>query len=224
RPLPFVGFCVLLVITSFSSPLTRLLLSCRVNIGQKLEALAIVVREIKEQVTPELQELRTELQTAWQTLKEELTKDVHEVGAQIQPLVRKLRENVQQDASAYFQQLRTISQDINQVAQEKLRPIAEDFRDKVRSHVDEFRKDLVPYVEQLQATTDTLELQAQVKENVGDPAALSPYLQRLQQTVNQQVEDIKVQLGPFPAELKVLLILQLHRAARPTQKGLGGTP
>uniref|UniRef100_A0A8C5S1Z0 Apolipoprotein A-I n=1 Tax=Laticauda laticaudata TaxID=8630 RepID=A0A8C5S1Z0_LATLA len=124
--------------------------SVLLNVGQKLETLAIVLREIKEQVAPELQELRTELQTAWQTLKEELTKDVQEVGAQIQPLVRKLRENVQQDATAYFQQLRTISQDFNQIAQEKLRPMAEDFRDKVRSHVDEFRKDATPYAKKLE--------------------------------------------------------------------------
>ncbi|XP_058050194.1 apolipoprotein A-I [Ahaetulla prasina] len=161
----------------------------QVNLGQKLEAITIVLREVKEQITPELQEVGTELQAAWRKLKEDLTKDVQEIGTEIQPLLRRLRENVQQEASAYFQQLRTISQDINQVAQEKLRPVAEGFRDKVRSHVDEFRKDAAPYAKKL-------ELLIQEKAKTLEETALTE-LTELQTELQQQLSEVREKYGPL---------------------------
>ncbi|XP_015668391.1 apolipoprotein A-I [Protobothrops mucrosquamatus] len=161
----------------------------QVNLGQKLEALTIVLREIKEQITPELQEVRIELETAWQKLKEEVTRDVQDLGAQIQPLLRRLRENVQQDAAAYFQQLSSVSKEINQAAQERLRPVAEGFRDKVRTHVDEFRKDAAPYAKKLeqliQEKVKTLEQSAQAE------------FTELQTELQQQLSEVREKYGPL---------------------------
>ncbi|XP_070621885.1 apolipoprotein A-I [Erythrolamprus reginae] len=153
----------------------------QVNLGQKLEALAKGLQEIREDITPELQEIETELRTFLERVKEQLTKDVEAVGAQIQPLLRTFGENVHRDATAYFHQLKTITQDINQAAQERIQPVAEGFRDKLRGHVDQFRKDLAPYARQVEqliqekakaleqnAQTELAELQAELQKQLGE--------------------------------------------------------
>uniref|UniRef100_A0A8C5S0R8 Apolipoprotein A-IV n=1 Tax=Laticauda laticaudata TaxID=8630 RepID=A0A8C5S0R8_LATLA len=154
------------------------------------------------------------------------------------PAINPYTEEMQKKLILYITQLHTQISEEGEKIKEKLKveleqlqmdiaPFAADVQNQVTTTAQNLKTQLVPYVEQLQATTDILatqtgqklaslvqELQAQVKENVGDPAALSPYLQRLQQTVNQQVEDIKVQLGPFPAELKAKVdqaVGELHK-------------
>lgn len=115
--------------------------------------------------------------------------------------------------------------------QTDIRPFSVDVQNQVTTIAQNLKVQLASHAEELQATTDTLatqisqqlaslvqELQAQLKKNVGDPATLSPYVQRLQQTVNQQVEDIKVQLGHFPAEVKAKVdqaVEELHKRLSP---------
>ncbi|XP_058050644.1 apolipoprotein A-IV [Ahaetulla prasina] len=147
---------------------------------------------------------------------EEMQKKLTLYITQISEEVEKLSEKVKIE----LEQLQT-----------DIAPFAVDVQNQVTLTAENLKTQLMPYTDQLQATTDILttqitqklaslvqELQAQVKENVGDPATLSPYIQRLQQTVNQQVEDIKVQLGPFPAELKAKVdqaVEELYRGLSP---------
>ncbi|XP_007422949.1 apolipoprotein A-I [Python bivittatus] len=120
------------------------------NIGEKLETLTTVLREVKEQVAPQWQEIITELNNGWQNLKQDMAKDVEGIKAQIQPLAQKLSVNVQHEIANYLRNVKSVSQELHQLAHEKLAPVAEGFRDKVRTHVDEFRKDAAPYTKELE--------------------------------------------------------------------------
>ncbi|XP_063167136.1 apolipoprotein A-I [Candoia aspera] len=158
------------------------------NLREKLETALIVTQEIKGQITPEWQEIKTDLETAWQNLKEEMTKDVDSVKAQIQPLLRRLRENMQQEIVKCLREVKSVSQELHQIAQEKLTPVAAGFRDKVRTHVDDFRKDAAPYAKQLeQLFHQKLEWLQQ--------RGLSE-LTQLQTDLQQQVSDVREKYGP----------------------------
>ncbi|XP_070621879.1 apolipoprotein A-IV-like [Erythrolamprus reginae] len=149
-------------------------------------------------------------------MREKLVQYVTQLRSQIAAEGEKIKEKIQLE----LQQLQT-----------DITPFAEEVQKQVATTAQDLKTRLVPYAEQLQATTDALatqtsqklvtlvqELQAQLKEKVADPAALAPYVQRLQETVSQQVADIKVQLGPFPAELKAQVdqaLEELHRHLAP---------
>ncbi|XP_034281111.1 apolipoprotein A-IV [Pantherophis guttatus] len=162
---------------------------------------------------------------AKETLRQAQQLDISQFRDQIQDHLQTINpytEEMQKKLILYITQISEEVEKLNEKfkieleqLQADITPFAVDVQNQVTTAAENLKAQLTPYTEQLRATTDHVatqisqklayslqELQAQVKENVGDPATLSPYIQRLQETVNQQVADIKVQLGPFPAELK----------------------
>ncbi|XP_015668390.1 apolipoprotein A-IV [Protobothrops mucrosquamatus] len=172
--------------------------------------------DISKQFTVLIQDNLQAMNTYSKQMQKKMPLYITQLLAQLSEEGEKIKERIKTE----LEQLQT-----------DIRPFSADVQNQVTTIAQNLKVQLASHAEELQATTDILatqisqqlaslvqELQAQLKENVGDPATLSPYVQRLQQTVNQQMEDIKVQLGHFPAEVKAKVdqaVEELHKRLSP---------
>ncbi|KAL8173512.1 UNVERIFIED_CONTAM: hypothetical protein K2H54_003037 [Gekko kuhli] len=166
------------------------------DLGTKVEMVAAVADQLREQLAPSLQAIRERVNSDY----EEMTADLAPIKAKVMPLFDDLNTNLQEVGQTYYA---------------KITPLVEEWRESARQDMDSLRSKMEPL---------SAQLRDKVRELVADfRQRAAPHMDEMRQTVRQKVQQIQERAVPRVQELRTIIQEQVgsfRDAAAPMVEGL----
>ncbi|GAB1294161.1 Apolipoprotein A-I [Apodemus speciosus] len=122
------------------------------NLLENWDTLGSTVGRVQEQLGPVTQEFWDNLEKETDWLRQEMNKDLEEVKQKMQPYLDQFQEKWNEEVELYRQKMEPLSTGLNDGAREKLgqlTTLAEQFRDRMRKHVDSLRTQIAPHSDKM---------------------------------------------------------------------------